>query len=341
MRFSHWISTVDTHTEGEPTRIITGGIGQIPGRNMVEKVNYFKRNLDHVRTALMAEPRGHKDMYGCLLTEPCQNEADYGIIFMDNDKEGYQSMCGHGIIGISTALAELGMVRTQEPLTRIVLEPPGGLVEANVTVKNGRAESVSFRNVPAFVDYLDGDLDVPGLGKLKVDVAYGGNYFIFFSAEKINLEVHPKNIERVIDAGMRVMKAANQQLPVQHPELDRNNSINIATVLTKPKNPRATYKNVHIFSTRQFDHSPGGTGTSARMAVLHAKGQLGLNEEVWAESITGGLFKGRLLEETKAGDKKAVVPEITGCAYITGFHQFVIDQNDRLKDGFLIQQESN
>ncbi len=137
------------------------------------------------------------------------------------------------------------------------------------------------------------------------------------------------------------MAAANQQLPVQHPELERNSSINIATILAKPENPKATYQNVHVFSTRQFDHSPGGTGTSARMAVLHAKGQLGLNEEVWAESITGGLFRGRLLEETQVGNKKAVVPEITGCAYITGFHQFVIDQDDRLKDGFLIQQESN
>ncbi|UCG69098.1 MAG: proline racemase family protein, partial [Thermoplasmata archaeon] len=255
VRFSQWVSAVDTHTEGEPTRIITSGFGCIPGKNMVEKMHYFRENYDLVRTALMAEPRGHKNMYGCLLTQPSVKEADYGIIFMDN--AGYMSMCGHATIGVSTALVELGMVNRQDPLTRILLESPGGLVGADVTVKNERAESVCFRNVPAYVDYLDADLEVSGLGRLKVDVAYGGNYFVFFSAEEINLEVHPKNIERIIDAGMRVMEAANQQLPVQHPELEHINFIYVATVLAKPENPKATYQNVHVFSSRQFDHSPG------------------------------------------------------------------------------------
>ncbi len=335
MRFSHWINTVDTHTEGEPTRIITSGVGHIPGRNMVEKMRYFRGNCDHLRTALMAEPRGHKDMYGCLLTQPCAEVADYGIIFMDNG--GYMSMCGHATIGVSTALIELGMVARQEPVTRVVLETPGGIVEANVTVKEGRAESVCFSNVPAYADYLDVDLEVSGLGRLKVDVAYGGNYFVFFSAEEIALEVDCKNMEKITDVGMQVLEAANKQLPVQHPELEDNNSIYVATIISRPKNPKASYQNIHVFSTRQFDRSPGGTGTSARMAVLHAKGELMLRDEIWVESITGGLFRGRLLEEAKVVGKKAVVPEITGCAHITGFHQFVIDEDDRLKQGFLVQ----
>lgn len=335
MRFSHWINTVDTHTEGEPTRIITGGVVPIPGKSMAEKVLFFKENLDPVRTALMTEPRGHKNMFGCLLTEPTNKQADYGVIFMDS--AGYMSMCGHATIGVATALSELGMVRVEEPSTRIKLESPSGLIEATVAFKGGRAGSVSFRNVPAYAEYLDADLDVPGLGRLKVDVGFGGNYFVFFSADDVGMEIHPRNIEKIIDAGMRVKEAANSVLPVQHPLIKGLNSIYVATIVGKPKNSVADYRNVHIFSSRQFDHSPGGTGTSARMAVLHAKGKLGLKEEIHAESITGGLFKGRLLEETRAGNKTAVIPEITGKAYVTGFHQFVIDEEDHLKDGFLIQ----
>ncbi|UCH19853.1 MAG: proline racemase family protein [Deltaproteobacteria bacterium] len=334
MRFSRFISTVDTHTEGEPTRIITGGIKCIPGRTMVQKMEYFKSNLDHIRTALMAEPRGHKDMYGCLLTEPASEKADYGFIFMDNQQ--YMSGCGHATIGISTALAELGMVNTQEPITRMVLEPPSGLIEVEVKMFNGRAESVAFRNVPAFVEYVDEVIEVPGLGKLRVDVAFGGNYFVFFQARDVNLEVTPNNIEKVIDTCLDVKAAANQQLKVQHPKLPHNDHFNIATVLSQPNNPEADYLCVHVFSTRQFDHSPGGTGTSAWMAVLFSKGQIKLKEYVRAESITGGIFTGRLLEKTLFEGKPAVIPEITGSAFITGFHQFVIDDQDPIKKGFLI-----
>jgi proline racemase/trans-L-3-hydroxyproline dehydratase len=334
MRFSRFISTVDTHTEGEPTRIITGGIQCIPGQTMVQKMEYFKSNLDHIRTALMAEPRGHKDMFGCLLTEPVSEKVDYGLVFMDNEQ--YMSGCGHATIGISTALAELGMVDVQEPITRMVLEPPSGLIEVEVKMDNGRAESVTFKNVPAFVEYVDEEIDVPGLGKIKVNVAFGGNYFVFFRAQDANLEVNPKNIEKVIDTCLDVKTAANQQLNVQHPTLPHNNHINIATVLTQPNNPDADYLCVHVFSTRQFDHSPGGTGTSAWMAVLFSKNQIELKEYVRAESITGGIFTGRLLEETLFEGKQAVIPEITGSAYITGFHQFVIDDQDRIKNGFLI-----
>ena len=334
MRFSRLINTVDTHTEGEPTRIITGGIKSIPGKTMVQKMEYFRSNLDHIRTALMAEPRGHKDMFGCFLTEPVSEKADYGLIFMDNEQ--YLSGCGHATIGISTALAELGMVEVKEPITKMVLEPPSGLIEVEAKMLNGRAESVTFRNVPAFVEYMDKEIEVPGIGTLKVDVAFGGNYFVFFKAQDVNLEVLPKNIEKVIDICLDVKSAANQQLKVQHPKLPHNNHINIATILTQPKNQEADYLCVHVFSTRQFDHSPGGTGTSAWMAVLHSKGQLELEREVHAESITGGIFTGRLISETSFEGKKAVIPEITGSAYITGFHQFVIDENDRIKNGFLI-----
>ena len=197
MRFSQSIVAVDTHTEGDPTRIIISGIGNIKGKNILEKLHFFEKNLDHIRKALMAEPRGHKEMYGCVLTGPTIKEADYGAIMMDNS--GYLSMCGHATIGICTALAELGMVETKEPFTRIVLETPGGIVEANVAMKAGRGESVCYKGVPAYADYTDADLVIPGLGKLKVDVAYGGNYFVFFSAEEVNLQVNPQNIRKIIE----------------------------------------------------------------------------------------------------------------------------------------------
>ena len=334
MKTSKWINTVDTHTDGQSTRIITSGIGPIPGKSMIEKLHFFRNNMDPIRTSLMHEPRGHRGMFGCLLTEPTTPEADYGVIFMDSG--GYMNMCGMATIGVATALAEMGMVKTQEPSTSVILESPSGLVETNVAWKNGKAEDVSFRNVPAFVDYLDIDLDVPDLGTLKVDVAYGGNYFVFFSAEETHLEVTPRNMAKILDAGIRVREAANQKLPVRHPELKHIDSIYVSTILAPSKNPKAAYKNVHMFGG-QFGRSSGGTGTSARMAALYAKGLLKLNQEIWVESITGGLFGGRLIGETTVGNRKAVLPEIKGCAYITGFHQFLIDPDDHLKDGFLIQ----
>jgi proline racemase/trans-L-3-hydroxyproline dehydratase len=333
MHFPRRIDTIDTHTEGEPTRIITNWIKDIPGKNTEEKMFYFKKNFDHVRKVLISEPRGHKDMYGCLLTQASQKDSDYGIIFMDNS--GYQSMCGHGTIGVSTAIAELGMVKITEPITRIVLEPPAGKVEVSVRMRNGHAESVSFINVPAFIEKLDADLEVPGIGKIKVDIAFGGNYFVFYSAAELNIEVVPQNINQIIETSMRIIKAANEQFSVSHSTSMNNTHINIATILAKPRNPKANYLNVHTFSNRQFDRSPGGTATCARMAALHAKGQLKLDEEIWVESLTGGLFRGRILKEIKIGDKMAVVPEVTGSAFITGFHQFVIYPNDRLKNGFL------
>ena len=217
-------------------------------------------------------------------------------------------------------------------------------MEANVKMKDGKGESVSYKGVPAYADYTDADLVIPGLGTLKVDVAYGGNYFVFFSAEEADLEVNSQNIQKIVETGQRIKQAANEQLPVQHPQLKRNNFINVATILTKPNNSKASYMNVHVLGsllTHSFGgtgaRSPGGTGTGALMAVLHAKGKLGLKQEIWVESITEGLFKGQLLAETNVVDKKGVIPEITGSAYITGFHQFIIDQEDRLKDGFLIQ----
>ena len=299
---------------------------------MLERLDDFRERMDYVRTALMNEPRGHKDMFGCVLTSPIVPEAAHGMFFMDN--ADYMTMCGHGTVGVSTALVELGMVPVAEPITRFVLETPAGLVECSVRVKDGRAERVSFQNVPAYAESLDVELSVSGIGTVTVDIAYGGNWFAFFDADDVGLELSLGNIKNVVDVGMRVMQAANEQLSVQHPEVPMSNRINIATAVATPNDPEKTYRNVHVFGAGQFDRSPGGTGTCARMAVLRAKGRLAVNEDVWVESVTDGVFRGRILEESYVGDRNAVVPEITGSAHITGFHQFILDPHDRLNEGF-------
>lgn len=332
MQIARWITAVETHTDGEPTRIVTAGLAPLPGRSLTEKLHHFRAKHDDLRTALLSEPRGHRDMYGAILTAPVAPDADYGLFFMDN--AGYMNMCGHGTIGVSTALVELGMVPVHEPTTRIVFDTPAGPVVSEVAVRDNRAESVSFKNVPAFADRVDAPLNVPGVGDLRVDLAYGGNWFAFFEAEPIGLEVSLRNIREVVDVGMRVMEACNARYRVAHPTVSDADRINIATVLARPQDPQRTYRNVHVFGARQFDRSPGGTGTCARMAVLAEKGKLTEGGEVRVESVTGGLFRGRILGRTTVGDRNAVIPEITGSAHLTGFHQFALDPHDRLRSGF-------
>lgn len=337
MQSSSVIHTIDTHTEGQPTRIITRGLDHIPGATMVEKRKYFRENLDHVRTSLIAEPRGHRDMYGCVLTEPSRPGADFGIMYCHNS--GYMDMCGHATIGLSTALVDRRMVEVIEPVTKIVYDSPGGLVTAYVAVRDGRAEYVTFQNVPGYVHYLDRELVVDGIGTLAVDAAYGGNDFIWFDAASIGLEIGPHNSRQIVDVCMRVMDAANAQLPVRDAYRSELRPTNIATALAVPHTTDAVaVRNVHVFGPGQFDRSPGGTGTTARLSVLRAKGLIELGDEVVIESgITDGLFRGKVLEEIELEDGRVgYVTTVRGSAHITGLHQFVIDPADPLKHGFLV-----
>lgn len=338
MHFNRFIQTVDTHTEGQATRIVTSGLGYLPGESIRAKREHFRQHSDHLRTALLAEPRGHRDMYGCILTQPCRAEAEFGIIYAHNS--GYMDMCGHATIGLSTALVELGMVAVEEPTTKIVYDSVGGLVTAFVTVADGKAVEVRFENVPGYVHYLDTPLTVDGIGEIDVDVAYGGNDFVWYDADAISLPIHDQNARQIVDVGLRVMAAANVQLPIRDPYTQASKQINIATALTRPKTtPGPAVRNVHVFGPGQFDRSPGGTGTTARLAVLRAKGQLEVGEPVAIESgITDGRFTGHLLGEIELGaGTTGYLSSVTGSAFITGMHQFVIDPADRLKDGFLVQ----
>ncbi|MHC1712350.1 MAG: proline racemase [Solidesulfovibrio sp.] len=334
MRFTRTVMAIDSHTMGEPTRIVIGGIPNIPGKTMAEKKIYLEEHMDYIRTSLMREPRGHRDMFGSILTSSINPEADYGIVFMDGG--GYLNMCGHGSIGAVTAAIETGIVAAVEPITTVKFDAPAGFITAQAAMQDNVVQSVTIRNVPAFLYKSDVTIHVPGVGEVTLDVSFGGSFFAIVNAKMLSLEVEPKNIAALTKTGMAILKAANEQIKVQHPELQHIKSIDLVEIFDEPTSPEADFKNVVIFGDGQADRSPCGTGTCAKMATLHAKGHLKLNHEFVYESIIGTLFKGRLVDTVKVGSFEAVIPEITGAAYITGFNQFVIDPLDPLKFGFLL-----
>ncbi|MBR2783447.1 MAG: proline racemase family protein [Firmicutes bacterium] len=327
----HTLFTVEAHTMGEPLRLIVGGVPQLKGATIPEKREYFIQHYDYLRRALMQEPRGHKDMFGCLLTPPTLPEADTGVIFMHGD--GFHNMCGHGTIAVSTILVETGMVEVREPETVIRLEAPAGLVTVRVQVAEGRARSVSFENVPAFLYKENVPLTVPGLGRLAVDIAFGGSFFAIVDSARLGLEIRPENASRLTEAGMKILEAANGTIEVRHPELPHIKTIDLCEIWGPPRSPEARLQNVTVFGG-QVDRSPCGTGTSAKLAELWTRGEIQLHEPFVYESVIGTRFTGRALRETKVGDFPAIVPEITGSAFITGYSQFVIDEDDPVKYGF-------
>ena len=333
MKFSKSIQAVDSHTMGEPTRIVVGGIPVIKGNTMAEKKAYLEENLDYVRTAIMHEPIGHKDMFGSIITAPTHEDADLGIIFMDGG--GYLNMCGHGSIGASTVAVETGMVEVKEPYTEIVLEAPAGLVKAKVKVENGKAIESSIVNVPSFL-YKSVEIEVPEIGKVKVDISFGGSFFAIVNSKDLGLEIESKNSTKLTEVGLKIRDIINSTVEIKHPTLSHIKTVDLVEIYGAPKNKEATYQNVVIFGEGQVDRSPCGTGTSAKMATLFAKGELKEGENFVYESILGTMFKGKILGTTKVGEYTAVIPEITGSAYITGFNHFVIDENDPVKHGFIL-----
>ncbi|CZR98674.1 MULTISPECIES: proline racemase [unclassified Clostridioides] len=335
MKFSRSIQAIDSHTAGEATRIVVGGIPNIKGNSMPEKKEYLEKNLDYLRTAIMLEPRGHNDMFGSVMTQPCCPDADFGIIFMDGG--GYLNMCGHGTIGAMTAAIETGVVPAVEPITHVVMEAPAGIIRGDVTVVDGKAKEVSFLNVPAFL-YKEGvEVELPGVGTVKFDISFGGSFFAIIHASQLGLKIEPQNAGKLTELAMKLRDIINEQIEIQHPTLAHIKTVDLVEIYDEPTHPEATYKNVVIFGQGQVDRSPCGTGTSAKLATLHAKGELKVGEKFVYESILGTLFKGEIVEETKVADFNAVVPKISGSAYITGFNHFVIDEEDPLKHGFILK----
>lgn len=335
MQVTRTINAVDSHTMGEPTRIVTGGIPSIPGKSMPEKKAYLESNLDHLRTGIMLEPRGHNDMFGSILTSPTSEEADLGIIFMDGG--GYLNMCGHGTIGAMTVALETGMVPMVEPVTEVVLEAPAGLVRGQVKVENKKVKEVSFKNVPSFLYKRDVEIEVPEIGKVTLDISFGGSFFAIVSAKQLGLKVMPENAQKLNRLGMMIRDIVNDTVKVQHPELAHINQVDLVEIYDDPTHPEANYKNVVVFGQGQVDRSPCGTGTSAKLATLYAKGAFDEADTFVYESILGTLFKGRIVGKAKVGELDAIIPEITGSAYITGFNQFVFDDEDPVKYGFILK----
>lgn len=338
MKISKMLITIDSHTAGTPTRTLVGGLPHIPGKTMVEKMEYIKGTHDNIRTLLVYEPRGHIAMAAAILTEPCNPEADIGVIFMET--LGYLPMCGTDTVGVCTVLAETGMISVVEPESNVILDTPAGLVKTRIRVKNGKAKSVTLRNVPAFLHSMDVDLSLPELGGVKVDIAYGGNWFAIASADELGIEISRHNTQTLVRYAKLIGEALNGKIEVRHPEKSFIKGIHHVQFSTKLTSSNANVKNnVVILPYGLIDRSPCGTGTCAKMATLYARGELQLGDEFLHEGIIGTLFRGKLIEECKVGHFRAVVPEVTGTAYITGMHQFVTDEEDPLRDGFLLNSE--
>jgi proline racemase len=333
MRASRYFSAVDSHTEGMPTRVITGGLGVVPGATMQERRLYFERNLDDLRLLLMREPRGHSAMSGAFLQPPTRPDADWGVLFVE--VSGLLPMCGHGTIGVATVLVECGMVAVTEPDTIIQLDTPAGLVEASVTVRDGRAERVSLRNVPAFVIGLDAEVEVDGFGTVRYDMAFGGNFYALVAADSVGLDPVPASGQRLIDAGLAIAGEINRSARPVHP-LDAAIGGCKHVVFHASGDDGAHARNATAIHPGWLDRSPCGTGTSARMAALHARGELAIGEEFVNESVIGSRFVGRLVQETSVGALQGVIPEVSGRAWITAMGQYLLDPTDPFPTGFAL-----
>ena len=332
MRASRLFTAVDSHTEGMPTRVFTGGFGVVPGATMNEKRLYFMAHLDHLRHLLMDEPRGHPAMSGSILQPSTRPDADWGVLYIE--VSGLLPMCGHGTIGTATVLVETGMVTVTEPVTTIRLDTPAGLVIARVAVSDGHADAVTIENVPAFCDRLDATIDVPGYGKLDYSVAFGGNYYAVVNLDDVGLPYDRARKDDILTAGLAIMDAVNTTDPPKHPLIDGVDHVHHVQFIAPGSD--ATYsRHAMAIYPGWFDRSPCGTGTSARMAELHARGQLALDTDFVNESFIGSRFVGRLVGTAEVGPHEAVIPTITGRAWVTGIGQYMLDPTDPFPQGFV------
>ncbi|MGG0670348.1 proline racemase family protein [Sporosarcina koreensis] len=334
MNFTNVIQTIDTHTYGEPTRIINGGLLKLKGNTVAEQRDYMAEHYSWYRDALIQEPRGHRDMFGAVLLPPLQDGVDFGVIYMDN--ANFLNMCGHATIGVATAIVETGLVQPTGEVTELVLETPAGLVYPRVKMENNRVTSVTFKNVPGFLEKRDVIIDAGELGEIKVDISFGGNYFAWVDIDQLNETIHVSNGSKLKAMAKIIKEEVNKAVKVQHPTKPYIDYIDIVTFYGKPTVPGATYKNVHIFSENQADRSPGGTGTTAMVSRMVGRGELEIDEEVVCEGFVGGKFYGKAIETVMLGDQEAYITEVTGSAFISGFNNILIDPNDPFKHGFMV-----
>ncbi len=339
-----WIelSAIDAHTAGEPLRIFSGGLPPIPGETILAKRAYARDHLDHLRTATMWEPRGHADMYGAILTEPTTDDGHVGVLFLHN--EGYSTMCGHGIIGLTKVGLETGLLRADQMemqadgSAQVRIDTPAGRVTA-YAIRNadGVIDHVTFHNVPSFVYALDQIVDVPGLGPIRYDVAFGGAFYAICHAEDLGVTLTPQDFRSLIDVGMRVKHAVMASLPIRHPVEDDLGFLYGTIIVGPPQDPAHHSRNVCIFADGEVDRSPTGTGVSARAALHFARGEIRLNQSFTVESILGTCFSGAVVDRVRFGEYDAVIPSVSGTAYLCGINRLLLDPNDPLVHGFLLR----
>lgn len=326
------VTTIDAHTAGEPLRIITGGLPPIPGDTILAKRRYARGHLDHLRTALMWEPRGHADMYGCIMTEPVTPDGTLGVLFLHN--EGFSTMCGHGIIGLVKVGIETGLIA---PAAEIRLDTPAGRVTAFPHFDGQHVTRVSFHNVPSFVYALDQWINLPGWGRVKYDIAFGGAFYAFVRADEVGIGLTGNDFRQLIDLGTRIKQAVIAEGVPQHP-FEPDLSLLYGTIFVgPPEDPAHHSRNVCVFADGEVDRSPTGTGVSARAALHFAHGDLGIGQPFVVESILGTTFTGEVMEATSFGPYSAIIPRVSGTAFITGRNELLIDPADPLRNGFLLR----
>jgi len=339
------ITAVDTHS-GEPMRVITGGVVDVPGKTMLEKKIWLETEGDELRQCMLREPRGYPAMCCNLILPPTRPEADAGFVVMEQTE--YPAMSGGNTISVVTVLLETGILPMHEPVTDLVLESPAGLIPVHAECDNGKVTTVTFRNVAAFATHLDAELDVPHLGKVTVDIAWGGMFYVIADARRFDIELVPGNGGKIAQIGAMLRAAANEQLPVTHPEQPEFQNVSISQLSAPSAGADTHIRNAVVVATGDLDwdrsqtwtgaidRSPCGTGTCAKMATLHARGNLNLNEDFRHEGILGNVYTGRLIAETQIGQYPAVVPTVSGQAWITGFASYVVDPSDPFPNGFTV-----
>lgn len=345
MTFKRMINAVDTHS-GIPMRVITGGVGHIPGASVQEKMRWLEANDDQLRLLMLREPRGYPAHCCNLLVPPSHPEAQAGYIIMEQVE--YPMMSGGNTIAVVTVLLETGILPMVEPVTELTLEAPAGLIRVRADCAGGKVKAVTFRNVPAFAAHLDAVIDVPHLGKVTVDVGWGGMFYVIADARQFKgLELKPQHGAEITRVSSLIRQAAIEQLPVAHPDYP-GVGITISQLSGPSDDPKADWKNAVTMATGTFlwddpatwtgaiDRCPCGTGTCAKMAVLHAKGELPLDRDFRHQGILGSVYTGRLVEKAQVGDRAAVIPSISGRAWISGFNTLVLDPEDPLPNGYTL-----
>jgi len=329
------ITTIEAHTAGEPLRIITGGIPDIPGKTILAKRRYAQEHLDHIRTGLMWEPRGHTDMYGAILTNPVTTDGDLGVLFLHN--EGFSTMCGHGIIALTKVVLDTGMISKTGNNPVLKIDTPAGRITATGHRGKGIIQKVSFLNVPSFVYQSDLKVKIPGLGQVKYDLAFGGAFYAFCNAEDLGLKLTPENHDTLIKAGKMIKNAVTESISIIHP-LEKDLGFLYGTIFTgAPENTSHHSRNVCIFAEGEVDRSPTGTGVSARAAIHYNRKELNKDQTIFIESILGTTMVVKITDITTIGPYHAVIPEVSGTAHITGQNEFYFDPDDPLGKGFIFR----